>query len=210
MEKVPFVEPATLSMVLLFWIFQLLSVVIFGGTPILFAVTSSNPSISWVFSAVSHLSFVHIIKNSVGMLILGNAVEKHLKIRYYILAFFSIAIISNVLEWIYRANIHSSESVAGASGAVYAFAGFYLVYAVKENIISYSELPRTGLEYIKYLITSHWGIWIISWVSVLALITLIAELAGIIQPSSTARMAHGSGVILGILLSFSVRKSERE
>jgi membrane associated rhomboid family serine protease len=204
-----FVEPVSLYIVFIFWILYLVIALVLGYVPVLFAVNTYFPSPGWLFSSVSHSNLTHILVNTAGMLILGNAAEKHLEKLTYITAFFSFSVVSNVLAWTHRAYISSPGSVLGASGAIYAFGSFYFVYTWREDIFELDDLPQGTLEVYKDLMTSRWLIWLTGMgVTIHGLGMSMPELTGLIELGGTSHVAHGVGVTLGILLAL-VRPSNK-
>jgi membrane associated rhomboid family serine protease len=193
--------------IVVFWPLQFGAVYLFGDIIGLFRVTSVTPSVGWILSPLSHGWIDHLLQNIIGLLILGTAAERYLKTKHYLVIFFVFSVVSNVAAWLYISQFYPSpESVSGASGSVYAFGAFYAVHAWKSGDIQFSDKPGFLEAYIETFTSPKWLVWLAGIAVIIhGLGMSLADIGGIVGSSETAHLGHGTGVVLGFLLAYSVR-----
>lgn len=201
-------EPiGTVSIVIalvVFWIFQFAVAYEFGDAINAFRVTSAYPSVGWLLSPMSHGWLDHLLVNIIGLSILGTVTERHIKTRYYLVFFVSFSIVSNVLGWMYIARFYSPMPVSGASGSVYAFGAFYAVQAWRAGDIDLDRKPG----YFETLTDLRWLGWLTGVAVIIHGIGMsLADISGLLGRTQTVHVAHGVGVILGLILAYSVKDS---
>ncbi len=127
-----------------------------------------------VASTLLHVGTVHIISNVTAILIVGYAVESQLGVAKTALCYVVSAFISGLyMTFVYK--LHEGE---GASTGIYGLIAVFIMLAVKNGTVMFSELPIFALV-------------------ILALYTI----GGMFMGKATA-WEHISGFVGGLLMGF--------
>jgi len=152
-----------------------------------------SPFVSLIFSFFMHGSFLHLFGNMLFLWIFGNNIEDYLGRMKFLIFYFLAGIGASLVHVLF--NLNSTTPVIGASGAVSAVMGAYLILYPKAYV-------RT-LVFVFFFIT---------FVDIPAFVFLLVWLvfqffyAG--GQSGIAWLAHVGGFFIGILLIKMLRKKQ--
>ena len=127
-----------------------------------------------VSSALLHVGTFHIVSNVVAMLIVGYALESQLGTVKIALCYIGAAFISGL----YMAFVYKLQEGEGASTGIYGLIAVFVIFAVKNGTVMFSELP------------------------VFALIILAAYTIGGMFMGKSTTWEHISGFVGGLLMGF--------
>jgi len=140
---------------------------------------------------VIHTGWFHLIGNLIFLWIFGNAVCAKLGNFFYALFFFGSALLVGAAHLRY-----DGDPAAGASGAISAVLGMFLVFYARNNI-RYFVFAWMAIR-MKFGIYEHSSVWaILGWV-VFDLVGLFVGEAGI------AYKAHLAGYLVGFVAAFTL------
>lgn len=157
--------------------------------------------VSIVLYGFSHAGFWHLVGNMWALFIFGNAVNRRIGNRYYLMAYFAAIVLVGLPAWLFM-----SVGVIGASGAVYAVIGMALLLLPSARLrIGYIAIfPVTLLAALFRKPQESWE-WMIRWgdfqvrvVWCLVFVPLL-ELWGLLTSGGGVwHLGHLLGLLVGI------------
>jgi membrane associated rhomboid family serine protease len=147
-----------------------------------------------VTSLLVHANLSHLIGNMFFLFVFGNAINAKLGHGWYLLCFFAIGILENVL-WL---GIGGGRSCLGASAAIMGIVGLFLVFYPRNDIKMVWWFY--GIEVDHYYISA---IWII-------LLYVAMDLIGAIWfgNAGIGFVSHLAGALMGFLIGIIALKQE--
>jgi len=146
-----------------------------------------------------HGDVFHLLGNMIFLFVFGNAVNAKLGHSVYLAMYFGLGAVSS---YIYAAT--AEGPALGASGAVFAVAGLFIVYFPKNNV---------SVFYLFWIVVFvRAGAWrVSSWVVVGAyfLLDVVSQLLADPSTAGVAYMAHIGGVIAGVLAGCGLLLADR-
>lgn len=157
--------------------------------------------LSIVLYGFSHAGFWHLIGNLWALFIFGNAVNRRIGNRYYLIAYFAAVVLVGLPAWLFMPG-----GAIGASGAIYAVIGMALLllpsarlrvgYIVIFPVTLLVALFRKPEEIWQWLI--RWGDFQVRMLMCLVFVPLL-ELWGLVTSGGGVwHLGHLLGLIVGI------------
>jgi membrane associated rhomboid family serine protease len=154
-----------------------------------------SPVVSVLESMFLHGGWLHLLGNMLFLLIFGNNVEDRMGRMKFLIFYLASGYIA--AYGFAAANVSSTETVIGASGAIAGVLGAYLVMFPKARV--------TSLVPFLFFIPLRLPAWIVlgSW---FALQALYANGTGVADGAGVAYAAHVVGFIFGALIALAFRE----
>ncbi len=158
---------------------------------------TSNP-LSW-YPFLTHIwlhgSLLHIIGNMWVLLIFGDNVEDRLGSVRYLIFYLLGGIAAGLLEYFFSAG--SSVPALGASGAIAAVMGAYLVFYPRAKVVTFVPIFFFGW-FVRISSFVFIGLWFL--LQLFSGVSSLSAAAGT-QVSGVAWWAHVGGFLFGLLLA---------
>jgi membrane associated rhomboid family serine protease len=155
-------------------------------------------------STFIHGGFMHLFSNIFVLWMLGDNVEYAMGHVRYFFFFIGTALIAQFCQIIYSTDLNFVSQV-GASGAIMAVAGVYLVYFSKARV-----------NFFYWWFVFWWGIWDVSArlvmmaYFIILLVVAYAEDSGALEGEHIANWAHVYGFVSGVILALPLRYARDE
>ena len=156
---------------------------------------------AWFTSIFLHGGFLHLIGNMVYLYLFGACVEDLLGRGKFITFYLAGGLIANAIQVMFSTDLSSDVPVIGASGAISACIGAFLVV-----------LPKTEINFRYLFFWFYTGeFWIRSWIVIsfwflIDFISFIIDLTNPTAGGGVAFGAHVGGTIAGALAMLAIRK----
>jgi GlpG protein len=158
-----------------------------------FAISNGDPAASlkkWQLWRVItpiflHLSPIHLVFNTLGMVVLGRVCERWLGTTKYALFVLAAAVLPNLLQGLTPEALHGSPFFGGISGVVYAL---------------------FGLVWIRSMLNPMLGIFIPTIYLVLMIMPIAVGISGIVPGWNFADLCHLGGLLVGAATAFMIER----
>ncbi len=186
-----------LTLIVIVYIFQLFTLITFGGEihNKIFTFSTENPFYiwTWIISIFSHApppNFGHIFINGLVLFFFGTVLEQHIGSKRFFYLFIITGIIAGITQISIAIITNTTIRVLGASGAIMAVLGTLTILNPNLRVYLWFFIPVP--------------LWIITIFYAIIDITALS-IAGP-GAGSVARLAHLSGLALGLLYGQKLKK----
>jgi len=129
-----------------------------------------------------HGSLVHLLYNMFALALFGSILEYFIKSKNFLIVFFFSGILANIMS----INFYSSS--LGASGAIYGILGCLVI--IKPLMMVWAF----GFPMPMFIAGILW---------------VFGSVLGIFMPSNVGHIAHLSGILIGFIIGFLLRKKKK-
>lgn len=158
---------------------------------------------AWVTNLFLHGGFLHLIGNMIYLFLFGSCVEDILGRAKFLAFYLGGGIVANLIQVIFTTELGKDIPIIGASGAISACIGAFLMV-----------LPKTGINF-RYLIFWIYSgeFWLKSWIVItiwfgMDFLGFIIDLANPSEEGGVAFGAHVGGTLAGVAAMRLMRKSK--
>ena len=198
--------------VVTFWLMGI-NVVIFAGQAVAFfsggfdhivmnfgLVPANHGWWAWITSMFLHGGPFHLLGNMVYLFLFGSCVEDILGRAKFLAFYLGGGLVANLIQVVFSTDLSSDIPIIGASGAISACIGAFLVV-----------LPKTGINF-RYLIFWFWTgeFWLKSWIVItvwflMDFVSFVIDLNNPTEGGGVAFGAHVGGMLGGLFAMWLMR-----
>src|SRR4051812_7849947 len=160
---------------------------------------------AWVTSIFLHGGILHLVGNIIYLFLFGSCVEDTIGRGKFVGFYLVGGLVANIIQVLFSTDINSHLPIIGASGAISACIGAFLVL-----------LPKTGINFRYFIFWFYTGdFWLPSWVVItfwflMDLVSMLITLNDTSGEGGVAFGAHVGGTIAGALMMLALRKKTGE
>jgi membrane associated rhomboid family serine protease len=158
---------------------------------------------AWITSLFMHGGLLHLLGNMIYLFLFGACVEDILGRTKFLIFYLAGGLISNAIQVLFTTELGKDIPIVGASGAISACIGAFLMV-----------LPKTNIN-LRYLILWIYSgtFWLKSWIVItiwfgMDFLGFIIDLANPTEEGGVAFGAHVGGTLAGIAAMRLMRKSK--